>query len=140
MEFIEIIGIAAFAIAGAMVAIDKGADLFGVIFLSLVASLGGGVIRDLLLGNTPPVMFTSYKFVSVVLVCALGIFIIAYSNIERYAKLYPVIHKLFSLLKTQNIPSHFRNRYRVLSCRGCPYRVGILRFPPTRREGYTEFF
>jgi len=97
MEFIEIIGIAAFAIAGAMVAIDKGADLFGVIFLSLVASLGGGVIRDLLLGNTPPVMFTSYKFVSVALVCALGIFIIAYSNIERYAKLYPVMDNIVNI-------------------------------------------
>lgn len=97
MEFIEIIGTAAFAIAGAMIAIDKGADLFGVIFLSLVASLGGGVIRDLLLGNTPPVMFTSYKFVSVALVCALIIFIIAYSNIERYAKLYPVMDQIVNI-------------------------------------------
>ena len=89
MEFLEIIGTAAFAISGAMIAIDKGADIFGVIFLALITALGGGIIRDLLLGNTPPIMFTSYKFVAVAVLCGLCLFILAYSNMERYARLYP---------------------------------------------------
>ena len=46
MEILEIIGTAAFAISGAMIAIDKGADIFGVLFLALITALGGGVIRD----------------------------------------------------------------------------------------------
>jgi len=97
IEFIEIFGVAAFAISGAMIAIDKGADLFGVIFLALIASLGGGIIRDVLLGKIPPTMFTSYRFVLVAVLCALTIFIIAYSNIERYAKLYPVMDSVVNV-------------------------------------------
>lgn len=93
MEFLEIIGTAAFAISGAMIAIDKGADIFGVIFLALITALGGGIIRDLLLGNTPPIMFTSYKFVAVAVLCALVIFFIAWSDIRRYAKYYALLDK-----------------------------------------------
>lgn len=93
MEYLEIIGTAAFAISGAMIAIDKGADIFGIIFLALITALGGGIIRDLLLGNTPPIMFTSYKFVAVTVICALVIFFIAYSDISRYAKYYELLDR-----------------------------------------------
>jgi uncharacterized membrane protein YeiH len=97
MQSLEILGTAAFAISGAMIAIDKGADIFGVLFLSLITALGGGVIRDTLLGNTPPVMFTSYMYVTVALVCGLAIFILAWTNIERYAKLYPRMDNIVNI-------------------------------------------
>ena len=83
MEYLELIGTAAFALSGAMIAIDKGADLFGVLFLSVITALGGGIIRDLLLGSVPPAMFTNYRFVTVALLCGLALFILAYSNMER---------------------------------------------------------
>ena len=89
MELLEFLGTAAFAVSGAMIAIDKGADLFGVLFLSVITALGGGVIRDVLLGSTPPAMFTNYRFVTVALLCGLVIFIMAYANMERYARIYP---------------------------------------------------
>ena len=89
MEYLELIGTAAFALSGAMIAIDKGADLFGVLFLSVITALGGGIIRDLLLGSVPPAMFTNYRFVTVAILCGLALFILAYSNMERYARLYP---------------------------------------------------
>ena len=57
MNLLEFVGVAAFAVTGAMAAMEKGADVFGVLFLSLVTALGGGVIRDLILGNTPPITF-----------------------------------------------------------------------------------
>ena len=56
---LEIIGAAAFAVSGAMAALEHEADIFGVIFLAVVTALGGGVIRDLLLGVTPPKMFVN---------------------------------------------------------------------------------
>ena len=89
MELLEFLGTAAFAVSGAMIAIDKGADLFGVLFLSVITALGGGVIRDVLLGSTPPAMFTNYRFVTVALLCGLVIFLLAYANMERYARIYP---------------------------------------------------
>ena len=52
----EWLGTAAFAVSGAMVAIDKGMDLFGVIFLAMVMALGGGMIRDVLLKEIPFVL------------------------------------------------------------------------------------
>ena len=97
MEILEIIGTAAFALSGAMIAIDKGADIFGVLFLALITALGGGVIRDTLLGNTPPVMFTSYAYVAVAVGCALLLFILAYANIERYARLYDAMDRVVNI-------------------------------------------
>ena len=40
-----------------MVGINKKMDIFGVCILGLTVSIGGGVIRDLILGNTPPNTF-----------------------------------------------------------------------------------
>ena len=81
---LDIIGVSAFAVSGAMVAIRRRADLFGVLFLALVTALGGGVIRDLLLGQTPPRMFTSYVYMAVAVGCALLVFLAARFNLERY--------------------------------------------------------
>lgn len=54
---LEIVGTVAFAASGVMVGLRRGMDLFGVVILGVVTSCGGGVIRDLVLGITPPVMF-----------------------------------------------------------------------------------
>lgn len=56
----ELIGIIAFAVSGAMLAAEKNLDIFGIIVLGVVTAFGGGVIRDLLLGITPPAMFTNF--------------------------------------------------------------------------------
>lgn len=60
--FLEIIGTAAFAVSGAMAAMHKHLDIFGVLFCGIVTALGGGVIRDTLLGSLPPAMFKSYSY------------------------------------------------------------------------------
>jgi uncharacterized membrane protein YeiH len=52
--WVECIGAIAFALSGILVAIDKRADVVGAFVLSLTTAFGGGVIRDLLLGITPP--------------------------------------------------------------------------------------
>jgi len=54
---IELIGIIACTITGAVAAIKRKFDLFGVIVLGVVTALGGGVLRDIILGIFPPVMF-----------------------------------------------------------------------------------
>ena len=55
--FLEIIGTIAFAASGAMIAVNRRMDIFGVAMLGLFTAVGGGVIRDMLLGNTPPLSF-----------------------------------------------------------------------------------
>lgn len=54
IKYIEIIGIIAFAISGALEGIKSKLDLLGVIVLGIVTATGGGVIRDLILGIRPP--------------------------------------------------------------------------------------
>ena len=54
---LELIGTVAFSASGAMVGIKKHMDIFGVMILGLVTAVGGGVIRDLTLGITPPAAF-----------------------------------------------------------------------------------
>lgn len=86
MFILELIGVAAFAVAGAMEALEKRADIFGVIFLAVTTALGGGVIRDILLGQLPPRMFVSYPYLLVALLAALAVFADAYVRRERYIR------------------------------------------------------
>ncbi|MBQ5900269.1 MAG: trimeric intracellular cation channel family protein [Clostridia bacterium] len=72
----EIIGTVAFAISGAVKGIKRGMDLFGVAILGLVTGVGGGVIRDTVLGNTPATAFKSPLFAIIALSCAVLTFII----------------------------------------------------------------
>ena len=84
MFVLELIGAAAFAVSGAMVAIEKKADIFGVLFLAVTTALGGGVIRDVLIGRIPPVMFVSYWYLLISVVAALAVFIDDYLRSEKY--------------------------------------------------------
>lgn len=81
---LELIGAAAFAVSGAMTAIEKRADIFGVLFLAVTTALGGGVIRDVLIGRIPPVMFVSYWYLLISVAAALAVFIDAYLRSEKY--------------------------------------------------------
>lgn len=60
----EIIGTAAFACSGAMVAIEKQLDLLGVVVLGVITAVGGGMTRDLLIGIQPPALFVDPVYVS----------------------------------------------------------------------------
>ena len=66
--FLEILGTVAFAASGAMTGLKKNMDIFGVCILGLTTAVGGGVIRDLILGNTPPNTFRTPVYAMVALV------------------------------------------------------------------------
>jgi uncharacterized membrane protein YeiH len=74
---LEIIGTVAFAIAGAMAAIYKHLDIFGVLVCGLLTALGGGVTRDVLLGSVPPSMFLNYSYPAAAVIASLVTFIVA---------------------------------------------------------------
>lgn len=63
--FLEIIGTIAFAFSGCMVANAKKMDIFGVWVLGTVTAVGGGAVRDVLLGITPPNMFRDGVYVAI---------------------------------------------------------------------------
>lgn len=71
----EIFGVIAFAISGALVAIDREMDIFGVCTLGVVTATGGGVIRDLILGITPPTIFVEPIFAFVAIITSIVFFL-----------------------------------------------------------------
>ena len=84
---IEIIGVISFAVAGAIVAIDKETDIFGVVFLSLITCFGGGIIRDITIGRNPPAFFRDLKYQVLLGVCvALLVFTLAKLFQKHYIK------------------------------------------------------
>ena len=86
MMVLEIMGVIAFAIAGSIVAIDKEMDMVGVVFLAMITSFGGGIMRDLVMGRTP-LFFTSLGlYISVALVTSLAVFVFAHIFKKWYVK------------------------------------------------------
>ena len=86
---LELIGTVAFAVSGAMTALKKHMDIFGVAILGVVTAVGGGALRDIILGITPPTMFTKPIYAAV----AVSVSIIAFLPPVR--KFLTQTHKLY---------------------------------------------
>ncbi|MFD1163427.1 MULTISPECIES: trimeric intracellular cation channel family protein [Hwangdonia] len=65
---LDIIGTIAFAISGVLVAISKKMDLFGILIIAFVTAIGGGTLRDLLIGNTPVSWMRDMTYTYVILI------------------------------------------------------------------------
>ncbi len=68
---IETLGTIAFAISGTFAAIQKRLDPFGVLIIAFVTSIGGGTVRDLLLGDTPVAWMRNVNYCLLILVTSL---------------------------------------------------------------------
>ena len=73
----ELIGTVAFAASGAMVGINCGMDIFGVCVLGVVTAVGGGMTRDMILGNVPGALIRPV-YVLVAVFTALSVFLALY--------------------------------------------------------------
>lgn len=60
ISVINILGLFAFAVSGAVAALKRQADIVGVLILAVIASSCGGIYRDILIGDLPPVMLRSH--------------------------------------------------------------------------------
>lgn len=86
MEFLSILeltGVAAASVSGALMAIKKNMDIFGVIMMGTITAVGGGVIRDIIIGNIPPLMFRNPLFVSIAFSVSLILFLLMYFHAIR---------------------------------------------------------
>jgi uncharacterized membrane protein YeiH len=71
---LDLMGVAVFAASGALAAVHAKLDVFGVVVLAAVTAIGGGVVRDVLLGITPPRSLTQWPYLVVPAVVALLVF------------------------------------------------------------------
>ncbi len=78
----DLVGTFVFAIAGATVGVRNRLDLFGVLVLSFAAAASGGIARDVLIGDTPPVALVNWYYLAVACLAGLITFY-RYADIER---------------------------------------------------------
>src|SRR5680860_468459 len=64
---IDLLGTIAFAISGVLVAMEKKLDMFGVLIIAFVTAVGGGTLRDLLIGSTPVFWMRDYTYISIII-------------------------------------------------------------------------
>jgi uncharacterized membrane protein YeiH len=72
---LDLIGIFAFGISGALMAIHRDFDVVGIAILAVITSLGGGILRDLVLGDAPPLAFERWEYLAVALASAAVTFV-----------------------------------------------------------------
>lgn len=96
---LEAVGTVAFASSGAMTAIDKNLDLLGIIVLGVTTAVGGGMIRDIIIGKVPPSLFVNPIYVLMALVTVLLLFAVirfhSYLMSGFYRQTYDKIMNLF---------------------------------------------
>ncbi|MFD9911022.1 trimeric intracellular cation channel family protein [Streptomyces sp. NPDC059063] len=79
---LDLAGIFVFAISGALLAVRKNFDVFGIAVLAEVTALGGGLFRDLVIGAVPPAAFTDLGYFITPLIAALLVFFL-HPEVER---------------------------------------------------------
>jgi uncharacterized membrane protein YeiH len=77
---LDLVGTAAFAASGAWVGVRKHMDLFGVLVLGMVTAVGGGTLRDLLLGDLPPFSLTNETYIYI----AIAVSLVVFANRNRF--------------------------------------------------------
>jgi uncharacterized membrane protein YeiH len=86
VQILDLFGTMAFAVTGAFKAIEHNSDIVGIVILSTITGLAGGVIRDITFGKLPPTAITNSLYVTITVSTAIVIFF-----------LYPFLKKHWSL-------------------------------------------
>ena len=81
----DMIGTIAFAISGALVGVARKMDIFGMAVLALATAIGGGIVRDVLLGFFPPISLRNVVYVTVVISVTIIVFIMYNSRYRKHA-------------------------------------------------------
>lgn len=92
MEFIsvvELIGTVAFAMSGALVAIDKELDYYGIAFFAIITAVGGGIIRDMMIDERLPAALENPIYVLISIGSA-ALVILFYKKIILYTNVLQV--------------------------------------------------
>lgn len=94
----ECIGTVAFAVSGALVAIAGGLDLFGVLIVGCITSVGGGIMRDVLMGQFPPGIFFNIPILILAGLTSILVFVFSYrkrKSFEDFKRRLEVINNYF---------------------------------------------
>ena len=81
---LEVVGTISFAVSGAFVAIKAKFDVFGVLVIGCITAVGGGIMRDILIGNFPPMIFSRVYLILIACASAMLVFLISYNQRKKF--------------------------------------------------------
>ena len=87
IQFLDLFGTMAFAVTGAIKAVEHRLDIFGVIFLAAITGLAGGIIRDVVLGRIPPSGISELSYIGIAIITAIAVFYL-YPRIKSQMSLF----------------------------------------------------
>ncbi len=79
---LDLVGTFAFAVSGALAGVRKGFDIYGLSFLAIVTAVGGGTVRDTMLGRLPPFIFKDINYMFLSILAAVIVFLF-HSNVTK---------------------------------------------------------
>ncbi len=90
LQVLDLVGIFVFGITGALVGVRKKLDVFGILVLALVTGLGGGFLRDVLIGATPPAALQDWRYLVVPVLAGLLTFFLhpRIGRLERMVNIF----------------------------------------------------
>jgi uncharacterized membrane protein YeiH len=68
---LDLLGTTAFAISGALVAMNKKFDPFGVFIIAFVTAVGGGTLRDVLIGRQPVIWMSNHNYIYAIIIAVI---------------------------------------------------------------------
>ncbi len=74
LYFFDLFGTFAFAVSGALLGVKKDMDIYGMFVLAVSVGVGGGTMRDMMLGRTPPFVLTDVNYMIVIAAATLLVF------------------------------------------------------------------
>lgn len=84
----DLVGTFVFALSGAQAAKERGLDLFGIVMIAFLTACGGGIIRDICIGATPPVGLSYWPYLALTIFATICI-VLFYKQVEKMN--YPVL-------------------------------------------------
>jgi uncharacterized membrane protein YeiH len=109
VSLLDLLGVAVFALTGALVASRKQMDLVGFAFLGTVTGIGGGTVRDVVLGQTPVFWVSDPLYLLVCIACSVLVFFTAHvprSRLVWLVRLDAVGLALFAVLGADKALAH----------------------------------
>jgi len=101
---IDSVGLVSFSISGAIVALQSGYNILGVMFLSFITAVGGGILRDVLINEIPFVLFKNF-YASISLIIGIWIFVFGYGILSvSIISVLGIFLRLYTYKKNFNLP------------------------------------
>ncbi|HXT85001.1 MAG TPA: trimeric intracellular cation channel family protein, partial [Verrucomicrobiae bacterium] len=127
IHLLDLFGTMAFAVTGSFKAIEQKADIVGVIILSIITGLAGGIIRDIMFGKFPPTALVDPIYLFITISTGITIFFL-YPKLKRHWNLFIKFDAIglgvFTIIGANMAYSSFGHNFLIMTFAGILTAIG----------------